>query len=312
MKKLLRRNGWKLLLDLVMAVLLALMYNKRVLGLEFHEIGGLALCGLFIIHKLLNWKWIRAVTTGLFSRRVPVRQKLYWVLDILLLASFAFVLISGIKISKVVFPSSSAEARFKIVHYATAAFALALSGIHVGLHMNCIGQQLKFLRKLPVILRRVTAVVFSIGILVFGSYQLTSTAFLNWIGNLSMVAASTQPSQPSSEVSSELSNALAAVEAAEADVSGSQANTGSVADASSASDTGTTDGLSRNGGGQGLQDGMGPHGNGNQAQAVSVGSVLLSFMSILLLFAVVTAWLDTVLKFFKRKRLCRLCYTPPA
>ena len=70
----LRKNGWKFILDILMALLLALMYNKRALGIAFHEIGGLALCGLFIIHKLLNWKWIKAVSTGLFSRRVNVQR----------------------------------------------------------------------------------------------------------------------------------------------------------------------------------------------------------------------------------------------
>ena len=32
----LRKNGWKLVLDAVMAVVLALLYNKRVLGIAFH------------------------------------------------------------------------------------------------------------------------------------------------------------------------------------------------------------------------------------------------------------------------------------
>ena len=76
--KRLRKNGWKFLLDIVMMFLLALMYNKRVLGMSFHEIGGLALAGLFIIHKLSNRRWIKAVTSGLISTRTPVRQKVYW------------------------------------------------------------------------------------------------------------------------------------------------------------------------------------------------------------------------------------------
>lgn len=84
----LRKNGWKLILDAVMAIVLALLYNKRVLGMAFHEIAGIAICGLFIIHKLLNRKWIAAVTRSLFSRQTPVRQKLSWVLDFLLLLQF--------------------------------------------------------------------------------------------------------------------------------------------------------------------------------------------------------------------------------
>ena len=50
----------KLTLDLVLLVLLALMYQKRAISMQFHEWGGIALCGLFLLHKALNWKWIRA------------------------------------------------------------------------------------------------------------------------------------------------------------------------------------------------------------------------------------------------------------
>lgn len=50
----------KLALDLVLFALLVLMYQKRLISMEFHEIGGLALFGLFLVHKALNWKWLRA------------------------------------------------------------------------------------------------------------------------------------------------------------------------------------------------------------------------------------------------------------
>ena len=46
----------KLFLDLVLLVLLALMYQKRVISMEFHETGGLVLFGLFLLHKVLNWQ----------------------------------------------------------------------------------------------------------------------------------------------------------------------------------------------------------------------------------------------------------------
>lgn len=60
----------KLFLDLILLVLLALMYQKKVISMGFHEIGGLALLGLFLLHKALNWQWSRAVTAGIFHRRI--------------------------------------------------------------------------------------------------------------------------------------------------------------------------------------------------------------------------------------------------
>ncbi|MCE5344304.1 MAG: DUF4405 domain-containing protein, partial [Eubacteriales bacterium] len=241
--KFFRKTGWKLLLDIIMAILLALMYSKRVLGgLPFHEIGGLALCGLFIIHKLLNFKWIEAVTIGLFSRRTPLRQKLFWVLDLLLLASFTFILVSGILISKVVFPNIGADAKanVKIWHYGISAFALVLTGIHTGLHMGWIRQRMGFLRKFPAALRQTLAVVLSVAVLAFGAYSVTSTAFLNWIANLGVSISSAAPAQVGQAQTTE-DGAIDVLTEADSDMGTEQHRGG--------------------GNGTGLQDGLGPHGS---------------------------------------------------
>jgi len=290
----LRKNGWKFLLDVVLAVLLALMYNKRVLGLEFHEIGGLALYGLFIIHKLLNGKWIKAVTAGLFSSRTPVRQKVYWVLDILLFACFTFIIVTGILISKVVFPGSSGDVRYKIGHYAVAAVALALAGIHAGLHTAWIGQRMKFLRKWPALLRRSLAVALSVAVLAFGAMQITSTSFLTWVGNLgALTTVSTAAAQELNETAATAGDEAAPAEAA----------------------SDTESGNGHGGGGQGLRDGLGPHGNGNgngaEASNASVWSVLLSFLSIFAAFAVAAAWVDGGLKALRRRRRRKAAAAPP-
>lgn len=71
----------KLILDLVLLVLLALMYQKWAISMQFHEWGGIALFGLFLIHKALNWKWIRSVTAGIFRRNVKLNAR--WVVDVL-------------------------------------------------------------------------------------------------------------------------------------------------------------------------------------------------------------------------------------
>jgi len=45
-----------------------LMFKQNELGLSFHEIGGVAVCLIFIAHKLLNKGWIIAVRKNLFAR----------------------------------------------------------------------------------------------------------------------------------------------------------------------------------------------------------------------------------------------------
>ena len=50
-------NIIKIALDIIMSALLVLMFNKNVISMEFHEIGGLIVCCFILIHKLLNWKF---------------------------------------------------------------------------------------------------------------------------------------------------------------------------------------------------------------------------------------------------------------
>ena len=304
--KRLRKNSWKIVLDILMAILLVLMYNKRVLGMSFHEIGGLALCGLFIIHKLLNVRWIKAVTIGLFSRRTPARQKLYWVLDLLLFASFGYILFSGIMISKIVFPTIQGSNAFKMGHYAASALALALTGVHVGLHIGSMRQRMSFLRKLPTWLRRGFAILLSVAVLVFGGIQLTSTSFLQWLGNIGVVfgAQQTLPEgfvmQNTTIDSSDTTDSDdASTDAQEGTVVLPQTSDAATTTADTTTDTATLT-LAQHGGG--AQDGRGPHGSGEGTSSTSVLDVIVSYLSILLAFSAVTAWADGILQSVKRKR----------
>ena len=54
MQQHMKKRFCKFALDLVLLILLALMYQKRVISMRFHELGGLALFGLFVLHKVLN------------------------------------------------------------------------------------------------------------------------------------------------------------------------------------------------------------------------------------------------------------------
>lgn len=67
-----RKTMLKILLDAIMLLLLALMYQKRAISMHFHEIGGLILFGLFLFHNGVNWKWIRGVSLK-FSSGVCLR-----------------------------------------------------------------------------------------------------------------------------------------------------------------------------------------------------------------------------------------------
>lgn len=127
-----RKIYGKLLMDLVLLVMLALMYRKNAISMHFHETGGLVLCGLFLVHKALNFQWIRTVTAGILGRKAKLNAR--WIVDVLLLLSMTAVLVTGLLISKTLPTAITGAHSLQVWHYFFAAAALVLSGIHLGLH----------------------------------------------------------------------------------------------------------------------------------------------------------------------------------
>ncbi|HZK54952.1 MAG TPA: hypothetical protein VFC84_12255 [Desulfosporosinus sp.] len=84
-------NYVKLSLDISMVLVFALLFNTRVFsGLVFHEIAGLALGGVFIIHLVLNGRWIKKVTVNLLSQKISLHIKIGYLVDVLLLLADGF------------------------------------------------------------------------------------------------------------------------------------------------------------------------------------------------------------------------------
>lgn len=287
-----KKNTIKLALDLVMLLVLLLLYRKNVLGISFHEIAGLAVCGLFIVHILLNGKWVLVVTGKLFSKKAAWRSKLNWLIDFLLLLSFAYILVSGISISKVLFAGQRGASAFKTGHYAVSALALVLLGIHLGLHYSSILQRTPA-RKLPLTFRRVTAVVLSALILGFGVYEMTHTSFLRWMGNLGAVIGTTEAASAfeSGEFSSTLPEDLQAQDSEAVPTEGEAA-------LAEGEEGGHGNGPG-NGGGNGTGNGKGAE---TTVDASQIPDVLLSFLSITLSFAAVVAWIDGIAMYRRRKK----------
>ncbi|EKN67929.1 DUF4405 domain-containing protein [Schinkia azotoformans] len=178
-----KSNYVKFGLDIIMAVIFVLFFNKRVLGgLAFHEIAGIAIAATFFTHVLLNWTWVKKVTMKLFDRNLPFKTKLGCFLNVLLLISMAFIIISGILVSKVVFPNIDIgnDRWFEMSHITISFLVLILVAVHVGLHWNWIMNVLKkiFSIKAPIPLFSLLVKFATVALLVFGGYQIFSSNFI--------------------------------------------------------------------------------------------------------------------------------------
>ena len=194
------KNYFKLALDILMTLTFVLLFNKMVLGgVTFHEIAGLGISFAMFAHILLNFHWVKKTTRNLFDRKLPGKTRFGYLLNVLILISMTFIIVSGLLISKVVFPNLHIgnQSWFKTAHISFSYLILILIGIHVGLHWQWIISYLKKIFKVnsskvtDIIVKATIALV-----LLFGGYQMYATNFATKIEGLGIVFNMTSPQAP--------------------------------------------------------------------------------------------------------------------
>lgn len=177
-----KKNIIKIILDVIMSVLLFLMYSKNVINISFHELGGLIVCGLFIIHMGLNRKWIVVISKRLFDKSLRTKTKIGYVVNLMLLISMSFIAVSGIMISKTLFNGAMNGGGFwKMGHYFASAMAIIFVGIHIGLHWSFIKNMFKKILKIPPSVAKPLGVLCLVAMLAYGGYSSATSDFAKWL-----------------------------------------------------------------------------------------------------------------------------------
>lgn len=209
------RTAVRLFFDLVILVTLVLLYNKRAISLAWHEISGLVLFAFIAVHLIINRTWISAITARIPSGKLPVRTLLSYAISFSAFIAFLLVAISGIAISRVVFGIHSNLAIWKIMHKTGATVALALVGVHLGLHYDFITSmlakwfavpekarsilhELKLVRPLldiPRSIRTLLKNTFIVIVLAGGAVSFATSPFLDWLA-LPFVTRPAKPATP--------------------------------------------------------------------------------------------------------------------
>ncbi len=182
----------KIALDLLMALLFVLFFNTHVLGGQpFHEIAGLVFAVMYLTHILLSAPWVFRITRRLFDRKLRWRTRGTYVLNLLLLISMTFVIISGVLISRVVFPTIHVADQewFRLTHISVSYFVLMIMGIHVGLHwqwiLNVWNKIWHYRPRKSWI--RYGARALTLLILLFGLFQMNQSGFVDQLSGVTSV-----------------------------------------------------------------------------------------------------------------------------
>ena len=141
-----KRSYLKLLIDIMMTLAVILLMDPHATGLSVHEWGGLVICAVFLVHALLNWKWIACIT-GRFFTRLPGKSRINYCIDALLVVGFFLIVLSGMAIAKTIdFAWLSLPGTWPFwrnLHLFASLVTLLAVGAHVGLHWKWVTRQFK-------------------------------------------------------------------------------------------------------------------------------------------------------------------------
>lgn len=131
----------KIVIDSLMLVLMLLEYMKIYTGQLVHEITGIVLFMLFLIHNLLNINFYKNILKGKYNlTRITTT-----IVDMGFLMCILFTIILGIPISNEVFKGLNLNGNMTMrkLHTILGYWGLIFLSMHLGLHFNMIFLKLK-------------------------------------------------------------------------------------------------------------------------------------------------------------------------
>jgi len=136
------KKGLKILLDIIMTTIMLLLMNTANTGITIHELLGVGIFCLFVLHQILNWNWVSSISKELFSfpkvKRIKTKTRILYILDATILICATTATITGIAISRSVFTFLSAFNNnldlWTSIHFSSSYVSLILISIHLGFH----------------------------------------------------------------------------------------------------------------------------------------------------------------------------------
>ena len=149
-----------------MTALLLLQMSYSLAGELLHEITGITLFVLFILHHILSFNFTKA----LFKGKRAADKIIKAVIDILLTLNVLLLMFSAVAVSKHVFtfiPAYSLAALGRVIHMLAGYWSFALISLHIGFHLDIMLQKPMKDKKKAIIAKSIMAVIFIIGAVFF-------------------------------------------------------------------------------------------------------------------------------------------------
>lgn len=110
-------------------------------GLTLHQWLGVALAAAAVYHLLLHQKWVEAVSERFFGR-TSAQARRYYILDVLLMAGFSLITITGLLISSWLNLALADFGLLRLLHVWSSILTAGLVVVKIALHSGWINQAL--------------------------------------------------------------------------------------------------------------------------------------------------------------------------
>ncbi len=132
-----------LAVDAVLLGIFLLLMAPRITGLALHEILGVAMAGLVVIHLLLSWRWI-AVTSRQMFRDATARRRINYAINLALFVLVVLVIASGLVISEVVLPWAGVttidDRAWRALHNQSLNWLMLCAGLHLAMNWGWVAR----------------------------------------------------------------------------------------------------------------------------------------------------------------------------
>ena len=162
----------KIIVDILLLILMLMEYSKSYLPGEIHEVIGIMLVILVIMHLILNRKYLKAIPKGKYN----LKRRALLIVNASFFVVFGLTTLFGILSSQYLLTSLNIGNLSIISYHKILAYiCIIILGIHLGFNLE------KVLKKID---NKLIYIVDAL-IIIFGAYSLIQTDFYNHItGNL--------------------------------------------------------------------------------------------------------------------------------
>lgn len=167
---------FKIIIDILLLIDTFVLVNMDITGHLIHEILGITLAILLLIHIVTNWNWIKSVTKNL--KKVNKKTKVMYVVNLLTMVVYFGAILFGIIISHELFKfKTSSNYKFVITHIIFGRLAIVVMLLHVGMHLDRMFKKVK--NKNIKIILYIIYIILAILISAYSIYTLTHS--FQWV-----------------------------------------------------------------------------------------------------------------------------------